>query len=206
MALGKSQPSKITVRVLREVSLPKILCLSEWLWATSQEAQRGKKQKLSRSFQHPVSKEMLEIQWSGIKRGFNVANIKAISFLLLKSCLVQENRIFILRRSSLSGVGKILVFSRRHLIWEKATCFNVIFSLQYQSSAIRWQFLFMPNYCKTRVWQLSGGRSRSGEPFVPPPSEEVMKLLGLMANKWTEGLSLFYICRKEVDTVFQPHF
>lgn len=71
---------------------------------------------LNKSFQHPVSKEKLEIQCSEIKRGFNVANVKAISFLLFKLCLVQENRIFIMRKSSLSDVGKNLVFIHRHFV------------------------------------------------------------------------------------------
>lgn len=74
--------------------------------------------------------------------------------------------------------------------------------MQYQGSAIRWQCLFMANYCKTTAWQLSGHRGWSGQPYVSLPSKEVVKVGALMVIKKTERLSLFHTCRKEIDIVF----
>ena len=68
--------------------------LSEWLWVILQKAQRRKKQMRSKGFHHPVSKENLEIQQLEIKRVFHVANIKMTALFPL----IQENRIFIIRR------------------------------------------------------------------------------------------------------------
>lgn len=61
-----------------------------------QKAQRRKKQMQSKRFQYPVSKEKLEIQKLGMKRVFHVANIKTTALLPL----IQENRIFIRRKSA----------------------------------------------------------------------------------------------------------